>query len=267
MSTATATVRRASPKQVEAYIPKVGEIVGNYELNQELTHRRRHLKPREETNLLAIGDPATGKSVNLVAHVLEILGDPDILYGYQTDFDFMSADGPIRKYVRLDGASIPRAHLDSLVQMCIDPQRPGDHTFVLLDAADEAFDRGLDGSLSLMLDHPQVTTYATMRTCRLRQLASSDRETAERLRGFLAKFRVRKRTENPEPEELEEFLIRRMTSWGIDWDSPKTVRDLIRKSGQVVGFALGALVEALGTAEGRLTFDLVSRYDPDPLNL
>jgi hypothetical protein len=50
-------------------------------------------------------------------------------------------------------------------------------------------------------------------------------------------------------------------------DHDKTLHVLVRKSGCVVGNAMGALVKALTENDGRLTFDIVSRYDADPLML
>ena len=56
-----------------------------------------------------------------------------------------------------------------------------------------------------------------------------------------------------------------MEKWGIRYDSDQTVRVLVRKSGCVVPYALGALIEAIGRDQ-MLSYDLVSKYDPDPLS-
>jgi hypothetical protein len=117
---------------------------------------------------------------------------------------------------------------------------------VLLSDLDWAFERGLDKTLLDMLSHPNVTTYATASSLQNLHLSGVPQgESDRRLRDLLFQFKVCRYTANPEPNELLRFINGRLEAWDIGLDHENTLRLLVRKSGCVVGYAMGALIEAL----------------------
>ena len=256
--------RRITPKEAEAQKPTIHEIVGNYKAMVEVKNRVEHLTPEAEANFLLVGEQGTGPSATLQALIRHQLRDPS--FGITDDFDFSTKAGQIYLGLRLEGASISKTQLENQVQLAVHGWGHR-HVLVLLNDLDVAFERGLDRTLNDMLSHPNVTTYATASSLKELRSGGKQEETDRRLRDFIAQFRIRRRTENPDPEELCLFLRNRLNQWDIELDDERTVRLLVKKSGCVVGHALGALVEALGLnpLRPRLTFDLVSEYDPDPL--
>ncbi len=255
--------RRITPKQAEAQKPTIHEIVGNTKVMRDLG-QRADLPPEAEANLLLVGEQGTGPSVTLLAHIRQQLRDPS--FGANHDLEYSVKDGQSYLGVRIEGASINKTHLENQVELIIHGLGHR-HIVVLLDNADVAVERGFDKPLNEMLSHPAVTTFATASSFKEIRLSGPQDESDRRLRDFLGQFRVRRRTENPEPEELLRLLRNRLNQWDIETDEERTVRLLVKKSGCVVGHALGALVEALSRNpyRPRLTFDLVSEYDPDPL--
>jgi hypothetical protein len=254
---------RITPKDAESHKPTIHEIVGNFSVMKEL-RARAHLPPEAEANILVVGEQGTGPSATLMAHIRQQLRDPD--FGIAEDFDFSTKAGQIYRGIRIEGASISKPQLENQVQLAIHGWGCM-HTLVLLNDVNVALERGLDAPLNDMLSHPNVTTYGTASTLKEVHLGGLQDETDRRIRDFIGQFRIRRRTEHPEPEELYQFLSTRLCQWGIETDDERTVRLLVKKSGCVVGHALGALIEALGRNPFRpcLTFDLVSEYDPDPL--
>ena len=264
MSMRSSPARRVTPKEAEAQKPTIYEIVGNHKAMIEVQHRADHLTPEGEANFLLVGEQGTGPSATLMALARHQLRDPG--FGVTEEIEYSTKPSQIYRGLRIEGASINKSHLENQVQLAIHGWGCR-HTLVLLNDADVAFERGLDKPLNDMLSHPNVTTYATASNLKEIRSGGLQEETDRRLRDFIGQFRIRRRTENPEPEELLRFLRTRLTQWDIEHDDERTVRLLVKKSGCVVGHALGALIEALGRdpLRPRLTFDLVSEYDPDPL--
>lgn len=262
MSTSNPTLGRITQKEAESYIPTIDEAVGESDFLAELRLRRSRQEPKEETNLLIMGETGTGKSKILIGYLQERLKDPKV--GYREGADWTLKAGQIYRFLLINGGTVSRDTLDGQIEL-VTHGWGSHHSFVLIDEADQAYARGLDEPLRHLLDHPDVTTYATAQSFEGRRRRESEDEKDSRLSTFIRRFPVRRRTANPEPEELFGFLIRRMDKWGIHHDSDQTVRVLVRKSGCVVPYALGALIEAIGQGY-RLTYDLVSRYDPDPLS-
>ncbi len=256
--------RPVTPKCAEAWKPPLSLIAGNYAAMKEARGRVMKNRPEDGANFLLVGEQGTGPSVTLLALIRELLRDP--AFGTSNDPDWSLKTGQIYRGMRILGASINKPHLENEVELATHGWGSR-HTLVLLNDLDAAFERGLDKALLNMLGHPGVTTYATASSLRdLRLPGVTQQESDRRLRDLLFQFKVRRQTENPDADELHRFLTDRLAEWDIGLDHDNTLRLLVRKSGCVVGYALGALIEALGQDDPpRLTFDLVSGYDPDPL--
>lgn len=261
MNWPNSTTGQVTQKEAESYIPTIDEAVGESDFLAELKLRRSHQHPKEEANLLVMGETGTGKSKLLIGYLQDRLDDPEL--GYREDPNWSLKAGQIYRFLLINGGTVSRDTLEGQIELATHGWG-SHHSFVLIDEADQAYARGLDEPLRHLLDHPDVTTYATAQTFESRRRRETEGEKDSRLSTFIRRFPVRRRTAHPEPEELFGFLIRRMGKWGIRHDSDQTVRVLVRKSGCVVPYALGALIEAIGQGH-RLTYDLVSRYDPDPL--
>jgi hypothetical protein len=260
MSTLDPSGRPITQKEAESYIPDLDEAVGISDYIVELRQRRARLRPEEESNLLVVGETGTGKTRLILGYLRERLNDPRL---GRRNSDWSLNTNRVFLFIRINGGTIGRSHLENEIEIATHAN-DAQHVFVLLDEADQAFERGLDKPLRHLLDHPSVTTYATAESFEGFRRQEAETRRDDRLRAFLRRFPVRRRTANPEPEELYTFLVARISAWGLRADSDQTIRLLVRKSGCVVGYALGALIEAI-EQERTLSFDLVSRYDPDPL--
>lgn len=254
--------RRITPKEAEAWKPPLSEIIGNHKALEEARRRVKTNRPEDDANFLLVGEQGTGPIVTLLALIRELLKDPT--FGF-SDEPWSLKTGQLYRGMQIFGASINKPHLEDKVEFAIHGWEAR-HTLVLLSDLDAAFERGLDKTLLNMLGHPNVTTYATASSLRDLHLPGvSQAESDRRLRDLLFQFKVRRHTESPEPDELHRFLAGRLEAWDIRLDHDNTLRLLIRKSGCIVGYSMGALIEALGEEPPRLTFDLVSGYEPDPL--
>jgi hypothetical protein len=256
--------KKITQKEAESYIPTIDEAVGESDFLAELRHRRSHQHPKEEANFLVLGETGTGKTKLLIGYLRERLNDPKV--GYREGADWSLKAGQIYRFILINGGSVSRSNLEEQIELATHGWG-AEHSFVLIDEADQAYARELDQPLRHLLDHPDVTTYATAQSFDETRRRETQSERDGRLSTFIRRFPVRRRTALPDPEELFDFLLRRMDKWRIRHDSDQTIRMLIRKSGCVVPYVLGALIEALGQPEEqKLTYDLVSRYDPDPLS-
>ena len=76
MSNITHPSGKVTQKQAESYIPMIDEAAGESDFLAELKQRRAHQHPKEEANLLVMGETGTGKSKLLIGYLQERLKDP-----------------------------------------------------------------------------------------------------------------------------------------------------------------------------------------------
>lgn len=78
----------------------------------------------------------------------------------------------------------------------------------------------------------------------------------QNLEDMLVNRLLKLKTELPESEELEDWLIGRCNDWGIAWE-PEAIMRVVEKSNRVAGTALHALALAAVVPDPGLTLDLV----------
>ena len=250
-------------KEAEAWIPLFDQIVGNVRLRQHLEERVSSGPLNSEPNLVVIGPPGSGKSATQLCHVQRRMGNTGV--GWEDEnCGLFQADGNQYGFVRIDGATVSEARLRSLVSTAMHGLYF--HNIVFLDEVGELYFRRLDEIVRPMLDHPNVTTFATAQNFHSKRRTDTDAESDDRQRALLRRFRFRISTDLPTEGELYAFLIRRMSEWGVSCPDPNAIRLLVRKSDCNVGFALGAIVQAIASPARMLTFQLVSEYAADPMS-
>lgn len=251
---------RVTPKQVEAYVPPLSRVLGMAEAKTALQLRAQRWKIEDEPNTLITGKPGQGARTLILSFLAQRLGPQ---YRHPRN-DFWYHLESAYQFVWIDGGSVTDKFLEELVSTAL--AEITTHTVVLVEHLDQLFLRGMEGGLFSMLAATRVTTYATAHTFRdeHQQLAANN-PGMDRLRLLLGHFRCRYRSENPTEQELLQGLRQRLVDVGMSVDHDKTLHVLVRKSGCVVGNAMGALVKALTENDGHLTFDIVTRYDADPL--
>ena len=255
---------RFSGKQAKAHIVPLKEWCGSAHAVSELQKWLALGTSAEDSDTLIVGEPGTGTTGLAVSYLRERLADPTL--GHRTEIGiFKQVPHSKRDFIRIDGGSISTGHLESLVESAKEPAGD-DHTYVVLSQADVLFARGLETRVLSLLAHPRVTTFATANAFR-RPPNMAEVEFVDRARAFLGEFPIRLRTEKPTAAELFRHLAQLILTWGITVDNEQTVGLLVRKSGCVVGRARNALIYALANNGGVLDFNVVARYDADPLLL
>lgn len=177
--------QKLTAKQIADYIPEtLDDIAGNYELVEYLRERMSY-PPEEDPSLMIIGDPGTGKTSAAIAYLRQRLKDPQL--GYSNDSGhFATLAGKQYGFVRINGASVTRNRLQQLAGDATESSAI--HTFVLLDEAGELFFQGLEDVLRDMLEHPEVTTYATAQDFHTKKRPTDTaKEHDNRLASFLRK--------------------------------------------------------------------------------
>jgi hypothetical protein len=251
---------RITPKQVEAYLPPLSRVLGMGEAKTALQLRVQRWKIEDEPNTLITGRPGQGARTLILSYLTQRLGPQRV----RPRNEFVFYMGGAHEFVWIDGGTVTDRFLEEVVSTALDGGTF--HTVALVEHLDQLFLRGMEGRLFSMLATNNVTTYATAHTFRdeHQQLAENN-PGMDRLRLLLGHFRCRYRSENPTEQELLQGLRQRLVDFGMSVDHDKTLHVLVRKSGCVVGNAMGALVKSLTDNDGHLTFDIVSRYDADPL--
>lgn len=252
--------RRITPKQFESDTLPLTRILGMGEPKAALQLRPQWWKLEDEPNTLITGRPGQGASTLMRSYLAHRLG-PRYM---QPRNEFWYHQQAPYQFVWIDGGGVTVPFLEELVSTAVAEITP--HTVVLVEHLDQLFSRGLEGRLLSMLKRENITTYATAHDFR-EELQKGDENSPvmDRLRLLLKNFCCRYRSENPTEQELLQGLRQRLVDFGMSVDHDKTLHVLVRRSGCVVGNAMGALVKALTENDGRLTFDIVSRYDADPL--
>jgi hypothetical protein len=251
---------RITPKQLEAYVLPLSRVLGMGEAKIALQLRAQRWRVEDEPNTLITGRPGQGARTLILSYLTQRLGPDKVKSGNE----FVYYLGGAHEFVWIDGGTVTDRFLEEVVSTTLDGGTF--HTVALVEHLDQLFLRGMEGRLFSMLAASRVTTYATAHTFREEhQHLGENTPGMDRLRLLLGHFRCRYRSENPTELELLQGLRQRLADCGMSVDHDKTLHVLVRKSGCVVGNAMGALVKALTDNDGHLTFDIVTRYDADPL--
>lgn len=255
---------KLTPKQIADYIPEsLDEIAGNYELI-EYFRSRMSCPPEEDPSLMIVGDPGTGKTSSALAYLRLRLKDSQSGYA-DSSGHFATLAGKQYGYVRINGTVVNRKRAQDLVGDATESSAI--HTFVLLDEAGELFFQGVEDVLRAMLEHPNVTSYATAQDFHTKKRPTdTDKQHDNRLASFLRRFHNNiVSTEKPTEEEVAAQLHKRCDAWSIERESG-AVEMLARKAKGIFSYAQGGLVRA--AVRGRkLTIQLVMEYNPDPLTM
>jgi len=241
-------------------VPPLPRVLGMGEGKAALQLRAQRWKIEDEPNTLITGKPGQGARTMILSYLTMRLG-PQRLQP-PNEFVYYRSGNP--EFVWIDGGTVSDRFLEEVVSTAQDGVTF--HTVALVEHLDQLFLRGMEGRLFSMLEAGKVTTYATAHSFRDEQQPISESgPMMDRLRLLLGHFRCRYRSENPTEQELLQGMRHRLVDFGMTVDHDKTLHVLVRKSGCVVGNAMGALVKALTENDGHLTFDIVTRYDADPL--
>lgn len=291
MTTATAAAgdNRKKPitaREAEAYVPPLLMFTGNYKLKGRLLGRLK--RPVEnDSNLLVVGAPGTGKTGMIIAYLREQFHNPTF---FNEDVATMRAEAQrtgntvmtiddIREwqsskqyyFQQINGATDSEVRLRNKLENLTDGMIQiwqgnfATHKICFVDELGELFFRGFDEALRPVLTESGITTYATAQNFHSKRKADTFQEEDERLTALLRRFADREETELPTAPDHIKFLAFLMREWDLKLDSTKTIQLLVDKSEGIVGLSKRVLIRAIDEPDRRLTYRLVDEADVNPL--